>query len=388
MALPPLRENLHWWEENRKLKNGFFSYLNGLESGLDDSPRFYPPSFLPSFIIGLVPRFFSAVDLNCWLFQSYLNVAYLCRKAGLLDEAARYNEHSGELKKKITEGLWSSKQEAWLDRRNGTFIEVMTPAIWWPVFTGACNCLEKIRTVIEKHLLDPNKFWGEYGIPSVAFNDYNYNSRKDGYYWRGQIWMINNYTALEVLYRFGYTREAVLLHERITRTLYNSAGLYETYNAETGAIGWSSRGPGDPAVMQFGMSSAWAIQILYCRYQHFCYIFPETRELTGYIQWATTFDHSPRLSPPSVESEPDEAVLQVDLPGGQGYDLPKLNFKSLDNKPLLLSSELSLRFDISAVRSNQDDEIVFNWMGQRYNVKPEMNYILRINGSGGELITF
>ncbi|MFO7951343.1 MAG: hypothetical protein R6U91_00835, partial [Bacillota bacterium] len=52
-VLHPLKENLRWWEESRQLRNGLFSYLNGLESGLDDSPRFYPPSFLPSFIIGL-----------------------------------------------------------------------------------------------------------------------------------------------------------------------------------------------------------------------------------------------------------------------------------------------------------------------------------------------
>ncbi len=384
-VLPPLRENLAWWEESRKLKNGFFSYINGLESGLDDSPRFYPPSFLPSFIIGLVPRFFSAVDLNCWIFQSYMNVAYLCRKAGLEEEAARYLKRGYDLKEKIDHDLWDPAHRAWLDRRNGKFIEVITPAVWWPVFVGAVSSIDKVRAVIENYLLDPGKFWGQHGIPSVAFDDKSYNSRKDGYYWRGQIWMINNYTALEVLFRFGYTEEALELHKRVIRTLHASRGLYETYNGETGDIGWSSRGPGDPAVMQFGMSSAWATQIVFCRYQHFRYLFNDTRELKGHIQWATTFDSDPGLSPPSVEESPQHAVLEVNVPGEHAYDVPKLILKSNDGRPLLESSLLSLRFEDPACCLNQNCNILFTWRGESYWVGLNRTYQVRPFARSGKL---
>ncbi len=376
-VLPPLRANLHWWEENRQLKNNFFSYINGLESGLDDSPRFYPPSFLPSFVIGLVPRFFSAVDLNCWIFQSYINVSYLCKQAGLDREAAHYLERGFGLKQKIDDELWSDEHEAWLDRRNGKYIEVITPSIWWPAFVGASFSLERIRAVIERYMLNPEKFWGAYGIPSVAFDDKAYNSRKDGYYWRGQIWMINNYAALEALFRFGYHREAQVLHDRVVETLAKSEGLFETYNAQTGAVGWSSRGPGDPAVMQFGMSSAWATQILFCRYQHFSFIFPHTMEMTGHIQWAGTFDQAPVMSPPSVEPAPHEAVLRVEMRGKHAYDVPKLNLKSRDGKPLLRSALLALRFDDPTGRLDRSDKIVFSWRGEDYHVEGGKEYLLK-----------
>ncbi len=384
-VLPPLRENLSWWEESRKLKNGFFSYINGLESGLDDSPRFYPPSFLPSFIIGLVPRFFSAVDLNCWIFQSYINVAYLCRKAGLEEEADEYQKRGCELKERIDSELWNSDHEAWLDLRNGKFIEVITPSVWWPAFVGATASLDKVRAVIEKYLLNPNKFWGMHGIPSVAFDDKSYNSRKDGYYWRGQIWMINNYTALEVLHRFGYADEARELHKRVIRTLYNSQGLYETYNGETGEIGWSSRGPGDPAVMQFGMSSAWATQIVFCRYQHFRYLFEDTKELSGHVQWATTFNRMPELSPPSVEESPQDAILKVNVYGEHAYNVPKLILKSNDGRPLLESSLLNLRFENPAGCFDQNCTIEFTWRGESYRVKLNTNYQLRPFAQSGKI---
>ncbi len=386
-VLPPLMDNLAWWEESRKLKNGFFSYLNGLESGLDDSPRFYPPSFLPSFIIGLVPRFFSAIDLNCWIYQSYKNISYLCFQDGRLEQADAYRALSTNLKNRIDEELWSEKHKAWLDRRNGKFIEVITPTVWWPAFVGATSDLNKVQSVIENYLLNPGKFWGRHGIPSVAFDDKAYNSRKDGYYWRGQIWMINNYSALEVLYRFGYTKEALELHGRILKTMHASPGLYETYNAQTGDIGWSSRGPGDPAVMQFGMSSAWATQMLCCRYQHFRYIFAETRELVGHIKWAAGFDCVTVHSPPGIEAHPQNPVLLVEAAGEHSYDVPKLVLKSTDGRPLVDSSLLSLRLENPAGSLDPGSEIVFTWQGERYKVKLDKNYLLRPYASEDKLVS-
>ncbi len=384
-VLPPLCENLRWWEENRMLRSGFFSYINGLESGLDDSPRFYPPSFLPSFIIGVVPRFFSAVDLNSWLFQSYINVAYLSKQAGLTEEALDYRQRGLALKERIDKELWSEEYQAWLDRRNGRFIEVITPSVWWPAFVGASQDLLKIRAVVENYLLNENKFWGLHGIPSVAFDDASYNSKKDGYYWRGQIWMINNYSALEVLFRYGYTQEAEVLHERVIRTAYLSGGLYETYNADSGAIGWSSRGPGDPAVMQFGMSSGWATQIVFCRYQHFRYIFPETKQISGHIQWAATFDREPVLSPPGVEEEPRQAVLQVEVPRVHVYNIPKIFMESVDDRPLLESNHLKLRFEDSSRFISDDQLINLTWKGEVFQVRPNKNYWLKPFASSDKL---
>ncbi|HED23797.1 MAG TPA: hypothetical protein ENN91_01575, partial [Firmicutes bacterium] len=243
--------------------------------------------------------------------------------------------------------------------------------------------LQKIRTVIEKYLLQPEKFRGEYGIPSVAFDDRSYNHRKDGYYWRGQIWMINNYTALEVLFRFGYCREALELHKRVIRTLYASAGLYETYNAENGKIGWSSRGPGDQAVMQFGMSSAWAIQIASCRYQHFRYIFPDTGELSGHIRWADTFDSVPAFSPPSVEAGPYHALMQIRVTGGNSHCVPHINLKSIDGKPLLDAQKIQVLFEVPGGSIKNKGEIEFTWRDCSYRLQPNKEYLIGLeNGSG------
>ncbi len=378
-VLPLLRHNVQWWEENRKLSSGLFSYINGLESGLDDSPRFYPRSFLPSFVIGLMPRFLSAVDLNCWLFQSYLNLSYLSREADRMRDVEKYLLRADELMNMIDEKLWSPEDSAWLDRRNGSFVRVFTPVVWWPAFLGTSRNLEKIRKVIERYLLQPDKFWGKYGIPSVSFDDPTYNTHKEGYYWRGQIWMVNNYSALEVLFRYGYTREAAQLHQRIVQTIFRSKGLYETYNAQTGKIGWSSRGPGDPSVLQFGMTSAWMTQVLLYRYQRFCYIFSDTKEVCGHIQWADFFNGASTYTPPGSRTESGKAVLEVQVIGSSAK-VPLLFLKSEDGKPLLRSSLLRVRLDEPAGSVGGEGKAILFWRGESYKLRMGKEFRLSLLG--------
>ncbi len=283
--------------------------------------------------------------------------------------------------------MWSEEHQCWLDLHKDRHIEVFTPTIWWPVFVGAVTDLHKIRAVIENYLLNPEKFWGDHGIPSVAFDDRTYNEHKDGYYWCGQIWMINNYAALEVLYRYGYEKEAEELQEKVMKTVYSSQGLFETYNALTGAVGWSSRGPGDPAVMQFGMSSAWVTQIVFKRYQHFRYITPETIAVDGYIQWAAECCETTALSPPGAESKPKNALLHVSVAGEKHHQVPRISLKSLDNSPLLEAERIKLKLESPKGLQIKDNSIRFTWRDKVHEVAPG-EYILKPGGGAASIENF
>jgi hypothetical protein len=362
---PLLRSNLNWWEKNRQHPRGLFFYLNGMESGLDDSPRFYPRRYVPSFIAGLLPRNIRAVDLNCWLFQSYINSAYISREAGQSSAAKQLFSRSTQLAEIIDRDLWCEEEQAWLDRHpDGSFVNVLTPVVWWPAFVGATLNLSRIKTVIEKHLLDDQKFWGKHGIPSVSFSDPTYNHRQDGYYWRGQIWLINTYSALEVLFRYGYTKEAEELRQRILTTLAGAGGIYETYNALTGERGWSSRGPGDPAAFQFGMSSAWAMQILLSRYQQFRYLFNETQSIEGYIRCADVFGDYPHTSPPGAAQQNNKAMLYVETPG---HEVPHMSLQSADGKSLTQSSLVDVQFT-DPYNNFHAKNVTLYWQGNRFNL--------------------
>jgi len=362
---PLLRENLSWWERNRQRPSGLFFYLNGMESGLDDSPRFYPRRFVPSFIAGLLPRNICAVDLNCWLFQSYINSAFISWEAGQPNTAKQLYLRGTRLAEKIDQDLWCEEGQAWLDQRpDGSFVRELTPVAWWPAFVGATLDLNRIKAVIEKHLLDDQKFWGKHGIPSVSFSSSAYNHRQDGYYWRGQIWLINTYSALEVLFRHGYTKEAEELRRRILTTLTGAGGIYETYNALTGERGWSSRGPGDPAAFQFGMSSAWAMQILLSRYQQFRYLFNDTQNIEGYIRCADVFGDYHRTSPPGTGEQNKKAVLYVETPG---FEVPHMSLQSADGKSLIQSSLVDVQFT-DPYHNLHTKYVTLYWHKNRFNL--------------------
>lgn len=361
---PLLKGNISWWEKNRQHAGGLFYYLNGMESGLDDSPRFYPRRFVPSFIAGVLPRNIRAVDLNCWLFQSYVNAAFIGREAGRPEAVNELYARGTALAEKIDRELWCEEEQAWLDRRpDGAFVRELTPVIWWPAFVGATRNIDRIKAVIENHMLNEKEFWGQHGIPSVAFSSSAYNHRQDGYYWRGQIWLINTYSALEVLFRYGYTEEAEELRTRILTTMAGAGGIYETYNALTGERGWSSRGPGDPAAFQFGMSSAWAMQILLSRYQQFRYIFSDTHHIEGYIRSADVFDKIGETSPPGLGRQ-SVALFYVE---SHGQGTPHIRLESADGKPLRESALVDVRC-MDPYRNLTSGSVVLYWQGNRYHV--------------------
>ena len=67
--------------------------------------------------------------------------------------------------------------------------------------------------MIRKHLLNPEEFWGDRVIPSVARNDPAF---KDQDYWRGRIWGPMNYLVWLGLARYN-TPTAMTAREQLSR---------------------------------------------------------------------------------------------------------------------------------------------------------------------------
>ena len=59
--------------------------------------------------------------------------------------------------------------------------------------------------MIEKHLLNPEEFWGQWVIPSIARNDPAFHDQD---YWRGRIWGPMNYLVYLGLRNYDDSRRA------------------------------------------------------------------------------------------------------------------------------------------------------------------------------------
>lgn len=328
-------EYIKFWDSRRDLDgDGLYEYISAMESGWDDTPRFTPIDVPGTNLAGNLPTFVEAVDLNSWLYIYMRSLANWAVELGKDEDATYWDERADDLARLIDEKMWSEEGGAWfdLDKKffsdEGEFISVLTPAVWFPAFAGLSKNETRIRRVIEEHLLNPEEFFGEYPIPTVAYNSEHYNREADGYYWRGQIWLITAYTAIQALYQYGYEEEAEELADRLLTMMSDKGGIYETYSSENGEVGWGSGGVGDPSCFQFGWSSAFTTKILLHRYQRTRYVTEDT-SFSGYVKNAYVFA--------------DGGVFyRVD--SGE-YEVPLVKVSSADGRSLLESEKIEVTIE-------------------------------------------
>jgi glycogen debranching enzyme len=89
--------------------------------------------------------------------------------------------------------------------------------------------------MIHEHLLNPNEFWGEWVIPSIARSDPAFHDQD---YWRGRIWGPMNYLVYLGLLNYDQPAVRKQLAQK-SLALFNkewtlNGHVHENYNAITG----------------------------------------------------------------------------------------------------------------------------------------------------------
>jgi len=130
----------------------------------------------------------------------------------------------------MIEDFWDGDVGLFRALHNNEPVPVVTPFNLYPLWTGQLP--DDIRDRLISHLTNPDEFWGEYVIPSVARNDPRYDPET---MWRGPVWVNINYFFIEALRQVGNDALASRLLEKTLELVMNRSGIYEYYNAETGA---------------------------------------------------------------------------------------------------------------------------------------------------------
>jgi len=201
------------------------------ESGLDNSPMFDDATLdteshrLMQADVGLM----SLYILDC---QSLSDLAGALGKHDIqaeLEERARV--YSAKL-----ETLWNEEFGLYLNKNliTGEFSYRLSPTLFYPLIAGVPD-QQQAKRMIDEHFYNPDEFWGEYMIPSIARNDAAFADNK---YWRGRIWApmnflvylgIRNYDLPDARKDFVEKSSSLLLQSWITER-----HVYENYNSETG----------------------------------------------------------------------------------------------------------------------------------------------------------
>jgi hypothetical protein len=204
-TFPALLNWNKWWAEHRDV-DGYLSWGSDgqnppgdlddsargtrggaiLESGLDNSPMYDDAAYdsqshvLRFADVGLMSMYIADCDA----------LADMADVLGRAEDARILRKRSEKYRKKL-QTLWSADAGIFLnkDLRTGQFSNRLSPTNFYPMLAHAATP-EQAQLMVKRHLLNPEEFWGEWVIPSIARNDPAF---KDQNYWRGRIWGPMNY---------------------------------------------------------------------------------------------------------------------------------------------------------------------------------------------------
>lgn len=171
------------------------------ESGMDDSPMWDDATYdehtytMTQNDVGLNSLY--AADAEC--------LAKIAMILGKDDEAQRFSEEYTHIKQLVETKLWNPADGIYESRLwDGSFSKRLSPTNFYPMFAGIATP-EQAESMVNKHLLNPDEFWGKYVISTIAHNDRSFD---DQFYWRGNIWGATNYLVYLGLNRYHFDKVA------------------------------------------------------------------------------------------------------------------------------------------------------------------------------------
>ena len=245
-AYPTLLANHDWWWTSRDGNgNGLMEYGTspvgeGLyrgtklaakdESSMDNSPT-HDEARLDTTTWTLDCE---DVGLNSLIALDGEMLGLIAAALGDLATAERLRLRTEGLKGRIRDRLWDEERQVFASRLwSGAFVRSLAPTSFYPLLAGAATPEQAASMV--KLLTDPQKFGGEWLLPSVTRDDPAFG---DNVYWRGRIWPPLNFLVYHGLKRAGFEAAARALAD-------NSVSLFmaewsthgrcpENFNAVTG----------------------------------------------------------------------------------------------------------------------------------------------------------
>ena len=188
--------NGRYWEMNA-IHNAF---AGALESGLDNSPMYDDRGFDEKRDIMLL----ADVGLMGLYILDCRSLAEIAKIVGRQDVIKEIEERKAVVEKAL-DTLWDDEFGMFLnkDLRDGSLSRRVSPTNFYALQSDRVTENQK-RRMMDGHFYNPEEFWGDYIIPTIARNDPAY---PDQDYWRGRIWAPTNFLAYIAMKHAGLKKE-------------------------------------------------------------------------------------------------------------------------------------------------------------------------------------
>lgn len=224
-------------EPYRMVQNQKSSYeMNNMqaakfESGLDNSPMYDGIEFdTISHKMKLAD-----VGLTSLYIADCKALADIALELGKNDIAGELTNSAGKYSRSLQK-LWNNNEGIFLNKYtdNGEFSHRISPTNFYPLIARV-ETQDQAETMMRRNFYNPEKFRGEWIMPSIARSDSGY---KDNEYWRGRIWAPMNFLVYLGLCNYDLPAAREDLSEKSMKLLMNEwltkHHVHENYNAESG----------------------------------------------------------------------------------------------------------------------------------------------------------
>ena len=167
---PVLKRHVEWLlREKDKEQSGLFD-ASADPSSSESSPRFAGRS--PS-------RPLKAVDATVWAYTVLRALEKVAARAGNPDDVARWRDLGLRTMTAVRTRMWDGREGLFRDVEPGSFhpSPVHTAAGFYVYATDIANA-DHLQG-LEKNLLDPDRFWSAFPVPSVAMDDLSFTPYAD-----------------------------------------------------------------------------------------------------------------------------------------------------------------------------------------------------------------
>jgi putative isomerase len=232
-----------WWPSTRDgNRNGLLEWgdargkyeLARLETGWDDTPHFDGVQMAGTQMMA------DAVDLNSLWSLDSLYLAKIAAALGDTAAAERHMDNHKSMNQRINDLLWNEElgiycSRHWEDTQDGkpSFLTRITPMNFYPLACGAADESQAERVL--EWLFNPDKFWGEWILPTVAYDDPDW---KKQHYWKGHAWPPPNWIVWQAVKRYADASRRAEFARRSVRLFmkgWDKARICsENYRTDTG----------------------------------------------------------------------------------------------------------------------------------------------------------
>lgn len=193
------------------------------------------------------PSNFEALDMNLMLVNEAKALASMAHELGAYEDSKRFSKQAEQRAQLINKYMWDSETGFYyhVNKNDHSFTfrqhhdlkrqEIIAFLALW---AGVPDSVQAARLM--QHLLNPDKFWRRFGVPTLSAGDPYYNPIG---YWNGPVWVQWQYLIFRGLLDYGYHKEAeelvMKVADNIAHHLCTKHWFWEFYSADDLQAGWN-----------------------------------------------------------------------------------------------------------------------------------------------------